>query len=86
MRICVRIWCRLSVHSPKTGASSVQGGNNHARGMPVRSSVTEGARVDCKETVHLIEGISAETLLAGRGYDTNAILTYVVSVASGTVL
>ncbi|RKJ82067.1 hypothetical protein D7Y41_24700 [Anaerotruncus sp. 1XD22-93] len=42
-----------------------------AYGMPVRILITEGTRADCKEAVHLIEGISAGTLLAGRGYDTN---------------
>ena len=37
-----------------------------ANGMPVRVLVTEGTRADCKEAVHLIEGISAEILLADR--------------------
>ena len=50
-----------------------------ANGMPVRILVTEGTRADCKEAVHLIEGISAEILLADRGYDTNDILAYAVS-------
>lgn len=31
--------------------------------MPVRVLITEGTRADCKEAIHLIEGISAETLL-----------------------
>ena len=30
-----------------------------ANGMPVRVLITEGTRADCKEAVHLIEGISA---------------------------
>lgn len=46
--------------------------------MPVRILVTEGTRADCKEAVHLIEGISAQALLADRGYDTNDILAYAV--------
>ena len=50
-----------------------------AHGMPVRILITEGTRADCKEAVHLIEGISAEILLAGRGYDTNDILAHAVS-------
>ena len=44
--------------------------------MPVRILVTEGTRADCKEAIHLIEGISAEALLADRGYDTNEIIAY----------
>jgi transposase len=44
--------------------------------MPVRVIVTKGTRADCKEAVHLIEGITAEALLADRGYDTNKIIAY----------
>ena len=47
-----------------------------ANGMPVRILLTEGTRADCKEAIHLIEGISAEVLLADRGYDTNQIVAY----------
>ncbi len=54
--------------------------------MPIRILITEGTRADCKEAVHLIEGISAETLLADRGYDTNAILTYAASMGMETVI
>ena len=48
--------------------------------------ITEGTRADCKEAVHLIEGISAEVLLADRGYDTNDILAYAVSAGMQTVI
>ena len=54
--------------------------------MPVRILITEGTRADCKEAVHLIEGISAEVLLADRGYDTNAILAYAASAGMETVI
>ena len=57
-----------------------------ANGMPVRILVTEGTRADCKEAVHLIEGISAEILLADRGYDTNDILAYAVSAGMEPVI
>ena len=57
-----------------------------AHGMPIRLLVTEGTRADCKEAVHLIEGISAETLLADRGYDTNDILAYAVSAGMEPVI
>lgn len=55
-------------------------------GMSVRILVTEGTRADCKKAVHLIEGISAETLLADRGYDTNDILSYAVSARMEPVI
>ena len=54
--------------------------------MPVRIVVTEGTSADCKEAVHLIEGISAEALLADRGYDTNEILAYAVSAGMEPVI
>ena len=57
-----------------------------ANGMPVRILVTEGTRADCKEAVHLIEGISAEALPADRGYDTNDILAYAVSAGMEPVI
>lgn len=39
----------------------------------------KGTRVDCQEAVHLIDGISTETLLANWSYGTNDILSHVVS-------
>ena len=57
-----------------------------AHGMPVRVLVTEGTRADCKEAVHLIEGISAETLLADRGYDTDDIIAYALSQGMDVVI
>jgi transposase len=45
-----------------------------AHGNPVRVLVTAGATADCTQAGGLIEGLTAEHLLADRGYDTNAIL------------
>ena len=42
--------------------------------MPVRVIVTQGTRADCTQASRLIEGITAEYLLADRGYDSNAII------------
>lgn len=47
-----------------------------ANGMPVRILITEGTRADCKEAVHLIEGIFADFLLTDKGYDTQVIVDY----------
>ncbi|AMD92115.1 transposase [Desulfomicrobium orale DSM 12838] len=41
--------------------------------MPLRVAVTEGTRADCKEACALIDGLSAEMLLADRGYDSNEL-------------
>ena len=54
--------------------------------MPVRVLITKGTRADCKEAIHLIEGISAENLLADRGYDTNKIIAYATSVGMKVVI
>ena len=42
--------------------------------MPVRILITQGTTADCTQASKLIEGITAEHLLADRGYDTNAII------------
>ena len=42
--------------------------------MPVRIVITHGTTADCTQASKLIEGITAEHLLADRGYDANAIL------------
>ena len=45
-----------------------------AHGMPVRVIITEGTTADCTQADCLIEGFSAQYLLADRGYDTDAII------------
>ncbi|KAG0178078.1 hypothetical protein DFQ28_003966, partial [Apophysomyces sp. BC1034] len=42
--------------------------------MPVRLIGTEGSRADCTQAGELIEGISAEHLIADKGYDSAAII------------
>ena len=49
--------------------------------MPVRIVVTEGTRADCKEACTLIDGLSAEALLADRGYDTDEIVEMAIRAA-----
>ena len=50
-----------------------------ANGMPVRVFVTAGTVHDCKQACALIDGFSAEWLLADRGYDSNEIIEKAVS-------
>jgi transposase len=45
-----------------------------AHGMPVRVIITQGTTADCTQANRLIEGITAEQLLADRGYDSDAIV------------
>ena len=42
--------------------------------MPVRVVVTEGTTADCTQASTLIEGLTAEYLLADKGYDSNKII------------
>ena len=42
--------------------------------MPVRVVITQGTTADCTQGSRLIEGITAEYLLADRGYDSDAIV------------
>lgn len=44
------------------------------RGLPLRVHVTSGIVADCIQSLALIEGFSAECLVADRGYDTNTII------------
>jgi len=45
-----------------------------AHGMPIRVLVTAGTTADCTQAGKLIEGLTAENLLADKGYDTDAII------------
>ena len=45
-----------------------------AHGLPLRAFVTEGTAADCKQAGRLIEGMSAQYLLADRGYDSDEII------------
>jgi transposase len=42
--------------------------------MPVRIAITEGTAADCTLAGRLIDGLTAEYLLADRGYDSDAIV------------
>ena len=45
-----------------------------SHGMPVRSFITKGTESDYRKADNLIDGISADHLLANRGYDSDAIV------------
>lgn len=56
-----------------------------ANGVLVRVLITEDTRADYKEAIHLISGISAQTLLADRRYDTNQIIVYAAGAGMNIV-
>jgi transposase len=47
-----------------------------AVGLPLRIIITKGTVADCTEAIPLIDGFSAEYLLADRGYDSNKIIEF----------
>lgn len=54
--------------------------------MPVRFSVTAGAGADCLHLGELIEGVSAQFVLADKGYDTDACLAAVAALGAEAVI
>jgi transposase len=54
--------------------------------MPVRVLITAGPTADCTQAHQLIEGISAENLLADRGYDSDSIVTQAKSQGMEVVI
>ena len=54
--------------------------------MPVRFLITEGTVADCTQAGALIEGISAEYLLADRGYDSNEIIEKALAAGMQVVI
>ena len=47
--------------------------------MPLRVIITDGPTADCTQAVALIDGMSAEHLLADKGYDTDAIVMQAIT-------
>ena len=45
-----------------------------AQGLPIRVVITEGSTADCTQAGRLIEGFSADYLLADRGYDSDVLI------------
>lgn len=54
--------------------------------MPVRAIITAGTVADCTQAVGLIDGLTAEMLLADKGYDSNAILEKALSQGMNPVI
>jgi transposase len=57
-----------------------------ANGLPVRAIITQGTTADCTQAGRLIEGLSAEYLLADKGYDSNAILEQALAQGMKSVI
>lgn len=50
--------------------------------MPLKSIITKGIAADCTQAMALIDGFTAQNLLADKGYDTDAIVNQAKRQAS----
>lgn len=57
-----------------------------AYGMPVRVAVTAGTTADCTQAAALIDGITAQCLLADSGYDINEIIDKAIETGCEIVI
>ena len=54
--------------------------------MPIRVIITEGTIAECTQAVKLIEGITADQLLADKGYDSDEIVNQAIKQGMGVVI
>ena len=54
--------------------------------MPVRILITSGTTADCTQASRLIEGLTADCLLADRGYDSNEIIDQAIEQGMNAVI
>jgi transposase len=55
-------------------------------GRPLRFLITGGEKADCRSAEALLEGQQASTVLADKGYDTNAIRSFIAAVGMQAVI
>jgi transposase len=57
-----------------------------ALGNPLNFIITGGERADCTMAIELIKDLAFESLIADKGYDTNAIIEAVESRSSAAII
>jgi transposase len=57
-----------------------------ALGRPLRFLLTGGEKADCQSAEALLEGQQAGAVLADKGYDTNAIRSFIAAVGMQAVI
>lgn len=73
-------------HPDKRGLNTKKHLAVDMHGMPDRVLITECTRAVCKEACALIKGLSAESLLADRGYNTKEIIKKVAESGCQVVI
>ena len=78
---------RQSGHEPyKRGLNTKLHLAVDSHGMPLRAIITQGTTADCTQAIALIDGFTAENLLADKGYDTDAIIEQAKSQGMAPVI
>lgn len=54
--------------------------------MPIQALITQGTTADCTQAKFFIEDLTAEHLLADRGYDSNAIIDQAMTQEMSVVI
>ena len=57
-----------------------------ALGNPVRFILTAGNEADCTQALFLLNGLKAEFVLADKGYDSEAIVNFIVESGAKVVI
>uniref|UniRef100_UPI0009AD6100 IS5 family transposase n=1 Tax=Candidatus Protochlamydia sp. R18 TaxID=1353977 RepID=UPI0009AD6100 len=74
--------CQVHPH-----AAGAKGGNQSmSRTKGAQYKITEGTTADCTQASNLIAGLTAERLLADKGYDSDAIVEQAISQGMQVVI
>jgi len=57
-----------------------------ALGNPIRFILTPGNEADCTQALFLLEGLKAESVLADKGYDSEAIVNFIMESGATVVI
>jgi transposase len=57
-----------------------------AHGLPLRVVITQGTAADCTQAGRLIDGITADHLIADKGYDSDAIVEQATTQGMNAVI
>lgn len=57
-----------------------------ALGNPLRLILTPGNVADCTQAEQLLEGVTADSVLADKGYDSNSTVALIETMGAGVVI
>ena len=81
-----RAWWKSGHGTQKRGLNTKIHLAVDAHSMPIRFFVTAGTIADCTQACALIDGVSAEYLLADRGYDSRRVIEKALRAGTNVVI